>query len=285
MILVTGVSGQLGHAFRTRLGDGAVYLDRDGLDLTQTSRIRQVVEDHSPTVVINCAAYTAVDRAETDRDTARSVNATAVGALAEVCADIGAKLITYSTDYVFDGSKVGGYVESDAAAPINVYGTTKRDGEVLALAADPTALVIRTSWVMSGTHRSFASVMRDLVRKGEVTVVDDQIGRPTFVDDLVTGTLGALDGDASGILHLTNTGSATWYDIAREIALLEGLDPGRVRPCTTADFPTAARRPANSVLDSQRTGPLGLHPLRGWQPALAEALAQLDGGAGLSSAH
>ncbi len=276
MIAVTGSAGQLGHAFRSRLGDDTAFLDRSALDLTDTSGIRRVVERLAPSLLINCAAYTAVDRAETDGDTARTVNATAVGLLAEACAEVGAKFVTFSTDYVFDGTKDRGYVESDETEPINVYGATKREGEVLALEADPSALVIRTSWVMSGTHRCFASVMRDLIRKGDVTVVDDQIGRPTFVDDLVSGTIDAIGAGATGILHLTNSGTATWYDIAREIAALEGFGPARVRPCATADFPTAARRPSNSVLDSERTAPLGLPPLREWRPALTDALIQMD---------
>ena len=142
MIVVTGAAGQLGSAFRRRLGDDARYL-------TAPAAIRPVMEELSPALVINCAAYTAVDEAEEDEATARVVNATAVGELADVTKDIGARLVTFSTDYVFDGTKEGPYVETDEPKPINVYGRTKLEGEQLALEASPETLVIRTSWLLS----------------------------------------------------------------------------------------------------------------------------------------
>ncbi len=218
MIVVTGASGQLGHAFSKLLGDSAILLDRASLDLTHPHRITQVVEDVRPAVLINCAAYTAVDRAESEPEVARQVNTDAVAVMARACRIVGSRFVTFSTDYVFDGTKSRGYVESDDTAPINVYGDTKRDGEVLALEADSQALVVRTSWVMSGTHRSFASVMLDLIGRGDVTVIDDQRGRPTFVDDLAGATMAAIDAGVHGILHLTNAGEASWFEIAREIA-------------------------------------------------------------------
>jgi dTDP-4-dehydrorhamnose reductase len=272
VIVVTGASGQLGHAFSKLLGDEAILHDRASLDLTHPDQITGTIEDLRPSIFINCAAYTAVDRAEGEPEVARQVNAAAVGVLARACATVGSRFVTFSTDYVFDGAKSGGYVESDETAPINVYGRTKREGEVLALEADPHALVIRTSWVMSGTHRSFASVMLDLIGRGDVTVIDDQRGRPTFVDDLARATMAAIDADAHGILHLTNSGDASWYEIALQIAELAGLDPGRVQPCSTADYPTAAKRPANSVLDSERLDALGLVALPDYREALAVPL-------------
>lgn len=275
MILVTGASGQLGQAFSKLLDSDAVLLDRASLDLADTERVRNVIRDVHPSHLINCAAYTDVDRAESEPELARRVNAEAVGVMARTCADMGTTFVTFSTDYVFDGTKVGGYIESDETSPINVYGRTKREGEVLALEADPHALVVRTSWVMSGTHRSFASVMLDMIGRGDVTVVDDQRGRPTFVDDLSSATMAAIDAEVHGILHLTNSGEASWYEIALEIAALADLDPARVHACSTAEYPTAANRPANSVLDSERRDVIGLTALPDYREALSSAISLL----------
>ena len=274
-VLVTGAAGQLGHAMSRLVGPDAVALDRSGLDLTAIDRIGPTVDRLEPEVVVNCAAYTAVDAAESDRSTAHAVNAVAVGELARSCRRVGAKLVTFSTDYVFDGTKPTPYVESDRPAPINVYGATKREGEERALDEDPSALVIRTSWLMSSTHRSFASVILERLQAGEVRVVDDQRGHPTFSADLARGTLAALEAGADGILHLTNGGTASWYEIACEIARLAGIDPGRVRPVPAAEYPTAAARPANSVLDSERRGLLGIPESRDYRESLAETVGEL----------
>ncbi|HSJ72577.1 MAG TPA: dTDP-4-dehydrorhamnose reductase [Acidimicrobiia bacterium] len=275
MIVVTGASGQLGHAFSNLLGEDAILLDRASLDLTRPDRITGVIEELRPSLFINCAAYTAVDRAESEPEVARQVNADAVAVMARACASTGSRFVTFSTDYVFDGTKSGGYVESDHTAPINVYGRTKREGEVLTLETNPDALVVRTSWVMSGTHRSFASVMLDLIGRGDVKVIDDQRGRPTFVDDLASATMSAIDADGHGILHLTNSGEASWYEIALQIAELAGFDPDRVHACSTADYPTAAKRPENSVLDSERRESLGLASLPDYREALSSAISRL----------
>ncbi len=276
MIVVTGATGQLGSAFRRRLGDDARYLTRPDLDLTDPAAIRPVIEKLRPTAVINCAAYTAVDQAEEHEATARVVNATAVGELSDLTKAIGARLVTFSTDYVFDGTKEGPYVETDDPNPINAYGRTKLEGEQLALGASQETLVIRTSWLLSGTHPNFAATMLRLLAAGPVTVVDDQHGRPTFVDDLAAGTLEALEAGATGILHLVNAGTTTWYDLAREIADLVGLDADRVQPATTDDFPRPARRPANSVLESVRLVEFGLAPLPDYHESLGQAVAQLS---------
>ena len=276
MIVVTGVTGQLGSAFRRRLGDRARYLDRDDLDLADVAAIRPTIERLSPALVINCAAYTAVDQAEEDEETARLVNAAAVGAMAEVSNDIGASLVTFSTDYVFDGTSERPYVESDETKPINAYGRTKFEGEQLALGASPQTLVIRTSWLLSGTHPNFAATMLRLIAAGPVQVEDDQRGHPTFVDDLVAATLDALEAGATGILHLANQGTTTWYGLAREIADLAGLDVDRVQPVGTDAFPRPALRPANSVLDSVRFDEFDLAPLPDYHESLDRAVAQLS---------
>jgi dTDP-4-dehydrorhamnose reductase len=275
VIVVIGGGGQLGSAFHRHLGDEARYLTIADLDLAATSTIRGVLTDLRPSHIVNCAAYTAVDRAEEDEETARAINATAVGELAAVAADIGARLVTFSTDYVFDGTKDGPYIEDDDPSPINAYGRTKLEGERAGLAANPETLVVRTSWLMSGTHPNFAATMLRLIAEGEVKVVDDQRGHPTFVDDLATGSLAALDAGATGVLHLTNAGTTTWYGLAREIAAAGGLDTDRVQPTTTAEFPTPAARPANSVLGSIRLEELGLDPLPDYHESLERAVSEL----------
>jgi dTDP-4-dehydrorhamnose reductase len=276
MILVSGVTGQLGTAFRRALGDSARFLDRSHLDLSVPGAAAKVVREFKPSVVINCAAYTAVDKAESEEPLATVVNGHSVGEMAEACAATGARFVTYSTDYVFDGTKPLPYVESDIPSPINAYGRSKLIGERLAREANPDALIVRTSWVMSGTHRNFASAMLDLIAKGDVNVINDQMGRPTLVNDLVVATLQAIDVGASGVLHLANDGATTWYELARTIASFADLDAERVKPCSSADYQTAAVRPKNSVLESERLSELGVSPLPDFHGSLEEAVAELQ---------
>lgn len=276
MIVITGPTGQLGTAFGRLLGDREVRnLSEDELDFQNLDAIPAALAAIGPSIVINCAAYTAVDAAEEDEETARIVNATAVGVLAKASADLGARFVTFSTDYVFDGTKAGGYVESDATHPMSAYGRTKLEGEQLAVANHPGALIVRTSWLLSGTHANFASTMIKLIGKGPVKVVDDQRGRPTLADDLARVTLDAIDRKASGVVHLANEGVTTWFGLAREIAAIAGLDPERVTPCTTAEFPRPAPRPADSVLDSERIEALGIGPMPPYQPGLESAVERL----------
>lgn len=275
MIVVTGAGGQLGTAFRLLLGERATFLTRADLDFTDLDAIGPAVEALAPSAVVNCAAYTAVDAAEGDRETARTVNSLAVERLAAACAAIGARFVTFSTDYVFDGTSPDPYVESSPTGPLSVYGATKLEGERRALAAHPDALVVRTSWVMSGTHANFAATMLRLVRGGDVRVVDDQRGHPTFVSDLAPATLSALDAGATGLLHLTNAGTATWYEVARQVVSIAGFDQERISPCSTAEFPRPAPRPANSVLASERLDALGLAPMPHYAAAMERAVRQL----------
>jgi dTDP-4-dehydrorhamnose reductase len=275
VIVVTGGSGQLGTAFHRLLGDDAIVPSRTEVDLTDPEGAAAAVARLRPTLVINCAAYTAVDAAEEDRDTARLVNAVAVGELAAACARVGAGFVTFSTDYVFDGESERPYVESDPTGPGSVYGATKQEGETLALAAHPGALVIRTSWLLSGTHPNFAATMLRLGASRELRVVDDQRGHPTLVSDLAPATLAAIDAGATGLLHLTNAGVVSWFELAREVLTIAGMDPSVISPCSTADYPLPARRPTNSVLASERIGELGLAPLPHYRPALEAAVARL----------
>jgi dTDP-4-dehydrorhamnose reductase len=275
MIAIVGASGQLGTAFRQALGDGALAVTRADLDLQELATIGPIVAGLAVDAVVNCAAYTAVDDAEEDEATARRVNADAVEALAAACRSSDRRFVTFSTDYVFDGDKDDPYVESDTPGPRSAYGRTKLEGERRALDANPDTLVVRTSWLMSGTHRSFASTMLRLVGEGPVRVVDDQKGHPTMVDDLAPAVLAALDAGATGVLHLANAGVTTWYGLARECAEIAGLDASHLTPCRTDDFPRPARRPRNSVLASERLSEFGLAPLPHYRPALEVAVHQL----------
>lgn len=278
MILVTGGSGQLGTALRSLVPDG-LYPGRADLDLVRVDAIPGVVDALDPTAIVNCAAYTAVDAAETDEDTAHLVNAVAVGELARCAAERSIPFVTVSTDYVFDGTASRPYVESDPTGPLSAYGRTKLAGERRALAAHPGALVVRTSWVVSASHRNFVSAILDAAAQDDspIPVVADQRGCPTIATDLAGALLDALDRGVTGVLHVTNSGSATRFGLARAALGLAGGDPDRVVATTTADHPRPARRPAYSVLGSERQAPLGLTPLPPWEVSLAAVVGLLIG--------
>jgi len=280
--VVTGSTGQLGTAFGPLLPD-AVFLTRSDLDLSAVDRIGTTLDSLNPEMLINCAAYTAVDAAETDEVAAFTVNAAAVEAMAAWCGAHGARFVTYSTDYVFDGTTNRPYLEPDPTCPINAYGRTKAAGERLAQAANPTSLIIRTSWLISGTHRNFVSAILDRARHGTVRVVDDQHGCPTIADDLAAGTLRALTADATGILHLTSQGATTWYELARKAVELADADPDLVRPTTSDAFPRPAPRPHWSVLGSDRIEGLGIEPLPPWEESLPAVVREIAGSDGTGS--
>jgi dTDP-4-dehydrorhamnose reductase len=275
VILVTGANGQVGTAIMKMLEDDAVGLTRTDLDLLDIDAIRRVLRRYNPSAIINCAAYTDVDQAETDGATARTVNADAVGEMAGIAREMGARFVTFSTDYVFDGEKIGSYVESDETGPLNVYGASKLEGEQLALEANPETLIIRTSWVLSGTHPNFISTMVDLIGRGPVRVVNDQQGRPTMADDLAIGTIAALEAEVTGLLHLTNAEEVSWFDLAREIADIAGLDPDNVDPCSTEESTRRAQRPKNSSLTSERIEVLDLSALTSSRSSLKHAVRQI----------
>ena len=278
MIAVLGANGQLGAAFVRAFGGSCLPVTRAELDLIEVETIEPWMTSVRPDLVVNCAAYTAVDAAESDVETARTVNATAVGALAEATARHHVGLVTFSTDYVFDGEKETGYVESDEPNPLNVYGTTKLEGEQLALGANPNALVVRTSWLLSTTHRNFLTAMLESLPKGDVSVVDDQRGRPTFVDDLVSATLEAVAADGSGVLHLANQDETTWFGLAREIAQVAGFDPELVKPIRSSELDRPALRPSNSVLNSERLAGLGMAEMPSHRQTLRELWSRFDRG-------
>lgn len=287
-ILITGANGQVGYELaRTMQGLGRVVaLDRAALDLANLDAIRTTLREIKPSIVVNAAAYTAVDRAESDRDSAFRLNAEAPGVLAQECSKLGALLIHYSTDYVFNGEKEGPYTESDATDPQNVYGASKLAGERAVIDACGAHLIFRTSWVYGARGNNFVQTMLRLgSERDELRVVADQIGAPTWSNTIATSTahvvasgLSAATADywveRSGVYHLTAAGEASWYDLACatfEIAM--GDAAPRVVPIEAKEYPTAARRPLNSRLSNEalknRFGIRQAH----WRTALELCLA------------
>lgn len=262
-ILVTGVNGQVGfELLRSLQGLGRVVAcDRSMLDLTDLDRVRSVVRELKPSIIVNPAAYTAVDKAETDVDVARRLNADVPRVFAEEAARLGAALVHYSTDYVFDGTKEGAYVETDATNPQNVYGLTKLEGEQAIAATGCAHLILRTSWVYGRRGRNFLLTMLKLsAERPELRIVADQVGAPTWAKTIAATTAhivaqgtAAADVDwwtrRSGIYHVTSVGETSWCGFAEAIfaTALAGHEP-KVVPIASRDYPTPAKRPANSRL-------------------------------------
>jgi dTDP-4-dehydrorhamnose reductase len=271
--LVTGASGMLGTDLVAALaGREYTALGRRDLDVSDRNAVNEAVRGHD--VVLNAAAYTRVDDAETDEDAAYAVNATGVENLALACAAAGATLVTYSTDYVFDGTATSPYAEAAATSPVTAYGRTKAAGERLALAANPDrTLILRIAYLYGHHGPNFAATMLKLAATHPtVSVVTDQIGQPTWTVDVASQTLRTLDaGTTQGILHATNSGSASWFDFARAVFEANGLDPERVLPTDSATFVRPAPRPAYSVLGHGRWAEIGIPAPRPWQDALADA--------------
>lgn len=274
-VLLLGGSGQLGSAFKRLIPDATAPPRRD-LDLATATAddVNRLIESAEASAIVNCAAFTGVDAAETETETAMRVNGASVGILATAAAQFGIPFVTFSSDYVFDGRGHEPYVESSPTAPINAYGRSKLLGESLALETNPRTLVIRTSWVISGDHPNFLSTMLGFARAGRaVQVVNDQFGCPTIADDLAAASLRAIERSVDGLLHLANQGATTWFALAQTAVSEGGLDSELIAPCTTAEYPTPARRPAYSVLTSERAAPLGLDPLPAWTDSIGRLVA------------
>ncbi len=258
-ILVTGASGQLGRELAAALAahGSVVACDRAALDLADASRIVRVVRELAPRLIVNAGAYTAVDRAEGEREAAFAVNAQAPGVLAEEARRSGAVLIHYSTDYVFDGTATLPYAEAAAPNPLNVYGESKLDGERAVAAAGAHALTFRTSWVYSLHGRNFLTTIRRLAaERDELRIVSDQVGVPNWSRALAAATSTLVGrglaylAERAGLYHLSAQGATTWYEFAQ--AIVGDTARPRVVPITTAEYPTPARRPAYAVLDTRR---------------------------------
>jgi dTDP-4-dehydrorhamnose reductase len=270
-ILLTGRDGQVGWELARLLPAlGEVRsTGRAELDLADADAIRRIVRDWKPALIINAAAYTAVDKAESEPELAMRVNGAAPGVLAEEAKRVGAMLVHYSTDYVFDGTKRSAYVEDDAPNTLSVYGRTKLAGERAIIESGCRHLILRTSWVYGPRGRNFFLTIARKAKAGEpLRVVDDQRGVPTTSRFLAEKTLELVRQDANGLLHLVPAGETTWYGFAREIVQVTGAR-AELQPIRSTEFPTAARRPANSVLDNARATALLGAPMPDWRTLLA----------------
>jgi dTDP-4-dehydrorhamnose reductase len=257
-------------------GDGAVH-GRKGLDITDRVMVRATMRMVEPSIVVNCAAYTAVDDAEANEDRALEINAHGPAILAEECARSGARLIQVSTDYVFAGNGQAPYDEKTRPAPRSAYGRTKAAGEQAVLTSGADAFVVRTAWLYGQVGSNFVKTMAHLAQTREtVNVVDDQVGAPTWTLHLARAlvALGIADVPA-GIWHCTNAGEASWYVFARAIFAELGLDPARVEPTTSEEFVRPAPRPSYSVLSTEKWQRAGLPELPHWRDALHEAFETL----------
>ena len=273
--LIAGANGMLAADFRALLVDHSVTaLSRRDLDVSDADAVDRAVVGHD--VIINCAAYTKVDDAETNEDAAFAVNATGPANLARAAAAHGAKLVQISTDYVFDGSATTPYAEDAPRHPISAYGRTKAEGEVLALELNPEATyVVRTAWTYGAHGPNFAKTMLRLAASHDtVSVVDDQFGQPTWTMDLAKQILKMLEKNlAPGIYHGTSSGQTTWFEFTKHIFDTVGLDPKRVLPTTSTAFVRPAPRPSYSVLGHDAWIRSGMEPIRDWREALADAVA------------
>ncbi|MDN5848566.1 MAG: dTDP-4-dehydrorhamnose reductase [Nitrococcus sp.] len=281
-VLITGASGQLGQAL-TRQAPAAAQLllcGYDELDVTRGESVRRVLA-MEPEVIVNAAAYTAVDKAETDRDAAYAVNTMGAAHMAQAARDLGCGLVHFSTDFVFDGAQGRPYTTQSTPNPLNVYGASKLAGEQAVQAVKADALILRTAWLYGGAGSNFVRSMLRLMRtREELQVVDDQIGTPTAVAGLAQAIWRAIERRLTGMHHWTDAGVASWYDFAvaiQQTALPLGLlpRPMAVLPVPSSAYPTPAPRPAFSVLDKTDTWrELGLTAPH-WRTALADTLAAL----------
>lgn len=278
-MVITGAGGQVGRVLAVQAGRRGYHVSALGhrdLDITDAAAVADAV--CAGDLVVNCAAFTNVDAAESDPQAAHAINAEGPGNLARACARAGARLIHISTDYVFGGGpdRTTPYEVDEPTGPVSHYGRSKLDGELAVLAALPGAHVVRTSWVYTGADGSdFVAVMRRLAAGDKVIdVVDDQTGSPTYSHDLVGALLEVAERDIRpGILHAANAGAASRFDQARAVFAEVGADPQRVRPVPTSASPRPAQRPVYSALSMAQSVRAGLSPLRGWRDALAEAIA------------
>lgn len=280
-ILVTGANGQLGSELRNISGlfpdVEFCFTDVAELDITNPEKVAELLADFQPEFLINCAAYTAVDKAETDIETATLVNATAVGILAEQSAKAGCKMIHISTDYVFDGRGPRPYCEDDRVDPQSAYGRTKLEGEVLCRKFNPESLIIRTSWLYSAFGNNFVKTMVRLGNeKTELGVIADQIGTPTNAADLALAILTIISSVSKGekpfvpgIYHYSNEGVASWYDFTKAIFDIAGINCF-VKPIATEDYPSPVQRPSYSIMNKSKIKLIFGLQIPHWRESLTE---------------
>ena len=283
VIAVSGKNGQLGWELQ-RLSSNYpnhqfIFCDRSELDITNHDQVAAFFKEHQPNFFINTAAYTAVDKAETDQENSYKANAEAVGNIAMLCKEFDTTFITFSTDYVFNGDGTAPYKENEATEPINYYGYTKEAGEKLALANWEKTIIIRTSWVYSSHGHNFVKTMLRLMNeRTDLNVVNDQVGSPTYAKDLAEAVMNMIGQGANkyGIYHYSNEGVISWFDFAAEIAKVSN-SKCNVHPIPTEQFPTPAKRPKYSVLGKDRIQEDYHIQLIDWKISLENCITAISG--------
>jgi len=273
-LLIVGADGQLGTDMARLLAPLAAVtaLTFHDLDITDRAALRQAMEASRPEVVVNCAAYTAVNRAETEQDAAYRVNVLGARNVAQAARRVGARVVYFSTDYVFDGTASEPYDEEAPTGPLSIYGRTKLQGEQATREANPDHLILRLAWMYGSTGHNFVRTILRLARaKDELRIVDDQVGSPTFTEDVVHQLWTAIEDGCSGTYHCVNTGQASWHAFATRIVHRLGLNVP-VIAIHTVDYPSPARRPAYSVLADRKFELEQLNGMRPWEDALDDCL-------------
>jgi len=282
-VLLTGAQGQLGHCFRDIFPSNwkLIALNHLQFDITDYSVVDRLLTIYKPEIIVNTAAYTAVDNAEIEQELAYNVNVLGSKNIAIASNKHNVRLFHISTDYVFDGNKKTPYLETDFTNPINIYGKTKRDGELVILENDPSAIIIRTSWLFSEYNNNFVKTMLKLaIEKNEITIVDDQLGNPTYAGDLAKAILDLFKKEIDGgIYHYCGNVSTTWYLFAKEIfdiALKQGLlsHIPKISPIHSKDYNTKASRPLFSVLSTKKLGKYGIKN-SDWQKKLETCISKI----------
>lgn len=280
-ILVTGANGQLGKEMKqlesAYPGFRFIFLSREDMPVHHFELVRNVFKGYQPQYLVNCAAYTAVDKAESEKELAFQVNGEAVGVMAALCKEYGTKFIHISTDYVFDGNGTTPYATDAPTNPQSVYGASKLKGEQEAMQYNPESIIIRTSWVYSEFGKNFVKTMRKLMsEREELNVVSDQIGSPTYAADLAQMIMQIIAGGnwVPGMYHFSNSGVISWYDFAVAIRDLSGLQC-RIQPIPSSQYPTPAKRPAYSVMDTSSIFSTFHATPRNWKDSLRDCLTKL----------
>ncbi len=275
-VFVTGVKGQLGYDVMNELekrGLTGIGVDIDEMDITDAAACRKVISEAKPDAVIHCAAYTAVDAAEDNVDLCRRVNADGTRNIAQVCHDLDIKMMYISTDYVFDGQGTRPWEPDDERHPLNVYGQTKYEGELAVEELVKKFFTVRIAWVFGVNGKNFIKTMLRLGKeRGAVSVVDDQVGSPTYTYDLARLLVDMIQTDKYGRYHATNEGLCSWYEFACEIFKKAGMDQVSVTPVTSEQFPAKAKRPSNSRMSKEKLTEAGFEHLPSWQDALERYL-------------
>ena len=279
-ILITGSKGQLGHDLMNELekrGIEYIGVDVEEMDITDADACRRVITEAAPDAVIHCAAYTAVDAAEDNVELCRKINAEGTKNIAEVCRDLDIKMMYISTDYVFNGEGTRPWEPDDHREPLNIYGLTKYEGEVYIERLVKKFFTVRIAWVFGVNGKNFIKTMLRLGKeRGAVSVVDDQIGSPTYTYDLARLLVDMIQTEEYGRYHATNEGLCSWYEFACEIFRQAGMDEVTVTPVDSSQFPAKAKRPKNSRMDRSKLVEKGFTPLPTWQDALGRDLKEIE---------